>query len=193
LYEPKPPSAIDQGVIVEGVFFYATSEFLPGFILTPACDLEQGKAELVLSCAGRDPLELVKDFLTGDWARLGLSTPEGEIVSTLSGKKSRRLRHNIDELMTQRYPRYHWLDPLPGTQRALVLDFQMLSTLATDELKNSKLLAQLRSPFREQVPARYAAYVGRVGVPDTSEEDLKRSIDALITQIFPTVETDDED
>jgi hypothetical protein len=38
-------------------------------------------------------------------------------------------------------------------------------------------VGQLASPYREQVPARYVAYMERIGTPDHDPQDIARWID----------------
>jgi hypothetical protein len=91
----------------------------------------------------------------------------------------------VRNLITQSFPRYHWLPPLPGTVTPCILDFQVVESAVLEELNERKIVAQLQSPLREQVPARYAAYMSRVGTPDFTPESIQAWISAATAAVFP--------
>lgn len=164
---------LDQSVVLEGVYFHALDELEHGIVLTPACDFAQQKVELALVCALVDAWELVAALFEHDWRNVGLTREDGSLISMdeLGSTKRKKFENQVNQLMNQRFPRYHWLSPLPGTTSPLVADFQTLASVPVRELSDLTRVAAIESPYREEIPARYAAYVGRVGTPDISDDD----------------------
>lgn len=177
---------LDQSVLVEGVYFHALDEVRLGIVLTPACDFAQHKVELALVCAMVDAWELIAALLPGDWRKMGLTREDGTLISKeeFGSTKRKTFENQVNQLMNQRFPRYHWLPPLPGTGSPLVADFQTLASVPVLELQTLPRLAAVESPFREEIPARYAAYVGRVGTPDISDDDRRRWLDLGAATLF---------
>lgn len=187
MYDSSAPTKLDQSVIVDQVYFYALDEVRPGVVLNPACDFAQDKASLVLLCALVDAWELIEVLLKTDWKRMHLADALGSEGqrSVLGDNKRKELGNRIKLVICQRFPRYHWLLPLPATDRPLVADFQTLSTLPLREVSQLPKRAVLLSPFREQLPTRFTSYMNRIGVPDTAESDITRWIDSGIDILFP--------
>ncbi len=151
------PVRIDQSVIMDGVYFYSTDETGLGLVLTPACDFEQRKVELVQLCLLRDAIQTIEVLIRFDWKGQGLVNSEGNLIpGPLGSTKKSNLCESVRQLIRQRFPRYHWLPPLPGSKRPLIADFQVVASLHDDELKSAAIVAALESPYREAVPARYA-------------------------------------
>lgn len=185
MYVDPAPAVLDQGTIVERAYFYSVDEERPALVLTPTCDFEQTNAEFVQMCALIDAWELVEALLATHWKKMGLVDDAGARVQAPGKGKLDDLRNSIKQLITQRFPRYHWLAPLPGGDRPLVADFQILTTLTLEDLAETKILAGLRGPFREQAAARYAAYMGRVGTPDFTGEQIAGWIEGGLDELFP--------
>lgn len=186
MYDPAPPEKIDQSVIVDDVYFYCVDERMPAVVLNPACDFEQDKAELVQFCGLTDAWEFISELLHSDWDGLKL-VESGGLISreALSIGKAKSFANRVRQLARQQYPRFHWFTPLPGSDRPLVADFQVLAALPFKEVADLPKLASLRSPFREQVPARYSTYMNRVGTPDFSEALLKDWVSSVTDLLFP--------
>ena len=170
MYESSAPTELDQSVIIDQVYFYALDEERPGVVLNPACDFAQDKAEFVMMCALHNAWDLIRGLLASDWKKI---------------KNQKEAANQIKLMIRQRFPRYHWLPPLPGANPPLVADFQTLSTLHLAEVSELPKRAALRSPFREQLPTRFASYMNRIGVPDPAESDVNRWIDSGSNILFP--------
>jgi len=181
------PDKIDQGVILDSVYFYALDETHLGLVLTPTCDFEHNKAELAQICAIFDAWQIVADLVRTDWAKMGLVDASGNLIKgPLSRTKRTEFTSQLLYIIGQRFPRFHWLAPFANTSRPLIVDFQVITSLPAGELADVQLLAALRSPFREQVAARYAAYMGRVGTPDFSKDETQDWIERGIEELFPS-------
>jgi hypothetical protein len=146
-----PRASWDQGDFVEGVYFSALDKPMLGVLLTPACDIELGKVSL--------------------WTFVALFE-DVEVAAALKNE-------NIENLVRQKLPRYQWFPPLDGVLPAMVADFANVSSIPVAEAKKKRRVASLNSSWREQIPARFVAFMGRVGTEDLSEKELKAHIDRL--------------
>jgi len=170
------------------VYFYGTDETTLGIVLTPACDFEQKKAELIQLCQLRDALDWIAILIQHDWRKLGLLNANGSrIAGPLSVNKTNDLSDKLRSIIGQRFPRYHWLPPLVGSKRPLIADFQSVTSLTQEDLEGAQIVAALESPYREALPTRYAAYMGRVGTPDYPVAHVQEWVDRTIEVLFPPV------
>jgi hypothetical protein len=123
------------------------------------------------------------------WSKTFTDNQGALLTAPLSVNKKKDLHARLKELITRRFPRYHWLAPLPKTTSPLILDFQLIQTVALPHLEGIEVIAALQSPFREEVPARYAAYMSRVGVPDFEAEQIEAWAEEAEATIFPPKDT----
>ena len=155
-----PGVAWDQGDIVDAVYFPGPDSKLPAVLVTPACDLEHGSA-------------------TDLWTFVALR-PDAEVAGDLVEEHGSP-KSSLSQLMKQRYYRYHWLPVSIGTIPGHVADFAMVTSLPMGEVtKAAKRLYSMNSSWREQLPTRYAAYIGRIGVDDYSKSETQSHIDRLL-------------
>ncbi len=178
MYQNPAPTSIDQSVIVEGAFFEGEHRHL-GIALTPTCDVAQEKAEFVQFCGVFPAWDVLRGLLSSDWARLSSTDNYGRPA------KRSDLKGKIKELARQRFPRWHWLAPIPGMSVPLLVDFQLVTSVALEDAEKLPIRAGLVSPFREQVAARYASYMGRVGTPDADPTELEAWAESSIDALFP--------
>ena len=174
----------DQGVILADLYFYAIDARLDGLVVTPRCDVEQQKADFLTVCAVKDAESTVRSLLAGGWSKM--LDPEGQLMDSPGRNKMSDLRANLVRLMRQEIPRFQWLPPYAPRPSSLA-DFQLVQSFQHDELQGIDRLAQLGSPYAEQVLARYVAYMGRVGVNDPSEAELTALVEQLVSAIFPSL------
>jgi hypothetical protein len=187
MYLPGRPTAIDQSVVVETLYFHALDDHLAAVVLTPACDFEQRKAELAIACAAISAWDLIAQLAQTDWVKEGLVDESGSLKKRgdLSNSKIKWFKAQISRMIKQQYPRYHWLAPIPHTNLPpLVADFQIIACLPIDVIVRATPIASLQSPFREQLPARYAAYMGRVGTPDLEVPILETWLEQAVDSVF---------
>jgi len=186
VYSAVVPTQLDQSVILEGVYFIGTDETSLGIVLTPTCDFEQKKAELIQLCQLRDAFDWIAILIQHDWKKLGLVDANGNrIAGPLSVNKTNELSDKLKNVIGQRFPRYHWLPPFVGSKRPWVADFQNVTSLTQEALEGAQIVAALESPYRESLPTRYAAYMGRVGTPDYPAAQVQEWVDRTIATLFP--------
>ena len=158
-----PGPTWDQGDIVEAVYLPGPDCKLPAVLVTPACDLEHGSAtDLWTFVALRPDVEVAADIVRE------LGSPKG----------------SLSQLMKQRYYRYHWLPVSIGASLGHVADFGIVTSLPMGEVTQSaRRMYSMNSSWREQVPARYAAYIGRVGVVDYTKDEAQTHLDRLLQDV----------
>jgi hypothetical protein len=174
----EPGGVWDQGDIVQGVYFAAADTELPAVLVTPACDIEQSKVDLWTFVALYPDTEVARAIVAKDlesWRKSG--------TSTLSANQKSSLAKTMRDLLGHRYPRYHWLPVRIGDHTAHVADFSWVTALPAEEVRRSVRIATLRSSWREQLPARYASFMARVGTVDFKPEDVAREVDRLVMAI----------
>lgn len=187
MYRDSFQAHLDQCVILRDIYFYSLDATRLGLVLTPACDIAQSKAVYVQVCALFPAWEFISSLLRNDWSNIGALDGKGNLrpLAELSNSKKSDLLGKIKQLVGQRFPRYHWFAPFPGDSEPLVGDFQNVTSLPVAEVAKLEVVAELLSPYREQVPARYAAYMGRVGTPDFEDTSIQQWIQSGMKQIFP--------
>ena len=158
-----PGPAWDQGDIVEAVYFPGPDCKLPAVLVTPACDLEHGS-----------PTDL--------WTFVALR-PDAEVAGDIVQEQG-SARGSLSQLMKQRYYRYHWLPVSIGASLGHVADFAIVTSLPMGEItKSARRLYSMNSSWREQLPARYAAYIGRIGVDDYGKSETQAHLDRLLGSV----------
>jgi hypothetical protein len=146
-----PRTNWDQGDFVEAVYFAALDRSQPGVLPTPACDIALEK--------------------TSFWTFVALF-PDEEVAAQLNSKA-------LDQLVKQKLPRYQWFPAVDGLLPAMVADFAIVSSVPVDEARPKRRIASMISSWREQLPARFVAYMGRVGTVDLPAGELKANVDRL--------------
>jgi len=187
MFADEIPAKLDQSVVLKSLYFFALDEYFDAVVLTPACDIEQGKAELITSTALVSAWTLIAQLLKTDWKKENLVDDDGRAIAraALTNTKRKWLANQVKQLMRQQFPRYHWLGPLKDGSDPLIADFQILSCISIDEARSAERIGVLVSPFREQLPTRYAAYMGRIGTPDTPVRVQEEWIGQGIECLFP--------
>jgi hypothetical protein len=175
----QPGEAWDQGDIVEGVYFAAFDKKMPAVLVTPACDVEQEKVDLWTFVALFPDVEVAKASVAKELA-------EWKLAAGMAPSKNQRgaLSKALRGLVAQRLPRYHWIPVKIGETAGHVADFSCVTALPVAEVKaEAKRVATLRSSWREQLPARYSAFMARVGTDDFKEEALAGEIERLVDAV----------
>lgn len=159
---------IDQGDIFEGVYFHATGLNLKGLLITPTCDLAKMLTEpdIVKLCALIDFDQLYP-------------------VITRRSRNDADREDVVSNLIGNRFERYHWLGKLPSIENKYwYIDLAITECVKYIDLKTENRIAMIKSPLRESVPTKYAAYMGRVGLPWEKPDwrNLAKEVVALYTK-----------
>lgn len=181
---PRP--SWDQGDIVQDVYFPGPDSKLPAVLVTPACDLEQGKVSLWTFVGLFPDTAVVREIVQRE--KGSLPVDEDGLVVQPSARQRGHLEKKLQELMTQRYYRYHWLPLKIGNEHGHVADFSFVTSLPIEEIQGKTVrLFSMNSSWREELPARFAAYMGRVGVEEYSQAELGGHLQRLVgTAVKPT-------
>jgi hypothetical protein len=177
IYNTAPPAGVEQGAIYRDINFPFCEIPMRGVVLTPKCDIIQDKTKMVT-------LALVQNarMTFAEMAIVkGLDEAEATGQSPISKTKSRPIIDSLGALVDNRHLRWHFLPEAPGLMPHLCVDFQVVFTVPLNTLDDSSKLVTLCSPWREQLYARYAAYCGRIGVPQLSNELKQVVIDGIST------------
>ena len=161
MYLMPPLEEVLVGDLVDG---NAGGRTGPWVVLSPSCDLMQGKAERVLLVAAepmRDLHEVRK------WQE-GLPAPSKQATKDLTDLlKNNRAKGQAD--------RHHFL---PGALSLpdLLVDFQSLQSVSRVEFDKLLRIASIDSPYAEALVARFLRYYSRVGTEDV---DLAPTVERL--------------
>jgi hypothetical protein len=147
--------------------------------MTPGCDIDQEKVLIWSFVALFPDGDVAREVTQPEISGWGLA-PDANGRFAPSTKQLKQLRKDLENLVRNRYPRYQWL-PIPlGANRAHVADFAQVTSIPVDEARTLGRVCSLNSSWREQVQARYVAYMGRVGTEDLPGEEMERHVDRLV-------------
>ena len=175
--------ALRQGAILRDVPFTVIDAAELGLLLTPECDLVQDKAVTALFVYLVPASEFIRGLAEGH--EKFKDGDSGNLVGSPSKDARNSFLDKIRRIQENNSPRYHWIDQLPDGAGPFVADFQFLACVPLETVTNLPVAANLADPFRSAVPARYAAYAGRVGTPDLDEAALLNYRQSQLDAIFP--------
>ena len=134
-------------------------------ILTPSCDLERGKAELILlsKCwllSEQPEFNNIKQNLDNN------ETPSAKLKREFNNLVGNNRRMEGRQFQPERYAF------LPGTSFLpdLIIDFQILHQVASEEISTDNRIASLDNPFAELIFTRFIRYYSLMGVPDLDRD-----------------------
>lgn len=177
--------ALDQGDVFTNIYFPAIDSNVNAVLITPTCDLEQGKVhyiKFVASVRLDFVLKIIADTIGIDAS----SFDSGTAINTRQCTNLiRAVRRNANGDLL---PRYYLVTPYQDIFPACYLDFQQIFVVPTLQVKEelmAKRFARIKSPWKEQISLRYSGYSMRVGTPDYSDDEFK----SLITLSGLTLDT----
>jgi len=163
--------SVEQSDIFENIYFYCVDAVADGCLVTPICDMVNSKADTLIFCRIYPAYQILDQFLQTAW-KASVTSAVLNKSEPLMGGARKNMERNLRELSSNfHYLRYHWLDPFPGEDEPKIIDYQIIGCLKTEEFQEGlkgtiRRKLSLLSPWREQVPVRYANYMARIGVPD---------------------------
>jgi hypothetical protein len=165
-------SSVEQSDIFENVYFYCVDASADACLVAPICDLVNSKADNLVFCRLFPAYQVLDQFLQEKWAG-SLSGAVLQKNEPLVAGQKKYIESQLTQLSSNfHYLRYHWLDPFPGEDEPRIIDYQVLACLNTEEFERDRARGAIKrklsmlSPWREQIPVRYANYMARIGVPD---------------------------
>ena len=154
----QPP--VKKGINTGGVITFKNQRYL---VLTPACDLENDKAEHILFCRIVD---------------INSIYPDVHNLTRMSGNdKKNKFKRHLDNTV----PRFHFI-PKTNTIAPGFVDFQQKKTLShakvEKHINKGDLVcdAKVSVHFFKDIVSRYSTYYARQGSPDFDAEKLYESI-----------------
>jgi hypothetical protein len=144
-------------------------------LATPQCDIHWEKAEYFLFVPAAD---FVTSFLRIIDPNDKLDADSRDGVTELSKRKLADIFDHIIRHLNGDYAhRFYYLPPCDKGHlqfNGSYLDFQKIFSLSQKkcELLKSSRIGTVCDPFRAQIFARYVSYLGRVGTPDFTQEDV---------------------
>lgn len=176
IYQEKFDQKIDQSSIYESINFTCVDKAYPGIVLTPICDI----------ITKRVPYVKIVQIISAKWVYekylLSKELSEEQIigVDNIPTKQLRSIRREfVTQYIKNRTYRYHFLPKLKDILGNSFIDFQMVQTMYPEHLEKCRKIAALKSPWRESVPSRYAAYCLRIGTPRYSKEFMNATFDSI--------------
>lgn len=174
--EVQSEDALDQGDVFTNIYFPAIDSNANSVVITPTCDLEQGKAHFIkfLASVSLDfVLKIIADSIGIDVSSFdsGIAITPRQCTNLI-----RAVRHNSNGDLL---PRYYLVTSYQDIFPACYLDFQRIFVIPTLQVKEelmTKRIARIESPWKEQISSRYSGYSMRVGTPDYSDDEFKSLI-----------------
>jgi hypothetical protein len=151
---PPLQSRHDTGDIVRN-----ESDGRQAVVLTPACDLEQNKADFVVMAAAI-PLRTHVAFRT--WNDSRSQSNRGKLRDVISGKNER----------------YFYLPSLLHYFDDLIVDLQQLEHVPVTDLDRWTVSASLALPYAQVLSGRFVRYLGRLGYEDPPADDILDRLEA---------------
>lgn len=174
--EVRPENNLDQGDVFTDIYFPAIDSNVNAVVITPTCDLEQGKAHFIKFVASV-PLDFVLKIIADS---IGIDVSSFDSGTAINSKQCTKLitaarRNSNGDLL----PRYYLVTSYQDIFPACYLDFQQIFVVPTLQVKEefmTKRFARIESPWKEQISSRYSGYSVRVGTPDYSDNEFKSLI-----------------
>jgi hypothetical protein len=180
---------LNQGFVITGL----ANPFFPSLdlsvVLNPTCLFENNKVDSII-VAYLIPAEFVLSK-NRQWISFKneLSEPAKKGDETISKLKAKSLENILGVLIDNDEPRRHFfIGSLPeiGLVHSFV-DFQQVASFALNTVQERiKLVAKIKSPYREQMATNYAGYMMRIGVERYGGTDRTRILSTLASPLlFP--------
>lgn len=177
---------IDQGSIIKGIPHPSFSNLEISVALNPTCDFHNGKANSVI-LAYLIPAKYVLERNEEYKQQTDALTEEARRgAEHASKKKSSTIRKFIGKIIDNAEPRRHFF--LRGIEDTglpnVFVDFQQIGSFPFDfVVEKSKVIAKVKSPWREQLATHYASYMMRIGVDRFEDGTREQIISDLVAPI----------
>lgn len=172
---------VEQSAIYADVPFGAQGGYKSlGIVLTAQCDIERFTDDSYMLVARVQPI----DGVFGLWLEKSLKYTEAEIlgdVPVAAGKTERKraCEQFAVKYLRNRVVKYYFLPKLPDAIAASLVCCEITQCIQVKEIEQLRKVCVLCSPFREAVPVHYAAYIGRIGTPVFTDEQLMATLDSI--------------
>lgn len=167
---------ITQGSIVDGID-WGYGEYNPlSIVLSNACDIDHGKCSFLMVIAllpAAETLSESKEFKN--------KTENANAKHELTKKSWKSLYDFLSSYIhNKNICRYYFFDPQPILDAPLlVADFQMIKSVSIDQISHLENIAQLSSPYIEQMILHFASYTARIPSDRVEQEIEEKLINEL--------------
>lgn len=174
---------ISNGTIVDGVNWgqkirdaISGDEGILGIVLSNSCDFDHDKIGYVVIAGLVD----AQSILSKTKELASIMPNNGKPLN--SKQKDKVKKYFEDFIYNVKATRYYTIYPakeLEDTFPVLAVDFQMIVSIPAVDIQTLEGVAELKSPYREEMMHRFTAYMGRVPV----DRDTPEQIDAIVSQL----------
>ena len=170
---------VEQSAIYSNIYFRCLNMRWPGIVLTSQCDIEDAERGTFVLLA----LITSVEFLFHIYLDLSGYTDKEitGIEPIASGKKKRKeiLNNFKSSYLEGKAKGYYYLPlPIEGLEHSCI-HFDTTQCLSLGRLESQKKECVLRSPFREAIPAKFAAYIGRIGTARFEDDYFSDIMDGI--------------
>lgn len=172
----KALDKITQGSIIDGVDWGLGDENPLSIVLSNACDLEHRKCSFLIVLAllpASETLSNSKEFIS--------KVESADNNKGLGSKAWNSLCEFLKGYIhNKNICRYYFFDPRPELDvEPLVVDFQMIRSVPFAKIGELERLAQLSSPFVEQMVVHFAGYTARIPSDRVDDDEEKKLLAEL--------------
>jgi len=176
IFIEEPAKQIKQGMIVDQIPWNFEGPKPLGIILTNPCDLEHNKASFLIIAAlvsAKDTLHVSNDFQN----RIQGINDEYQ----LNNKKWESLTVLIENYIhNKNITRYYFIDPRPIIEDIFFfVDFQFIISVPFEKSGMLVKIAQLSSPFVQQMIVHFAGYTSRIAVDRANDVQSQEIISKI--------------
>jgi hypothetical protein len=177
----EPSDEIKQGMIVDRIPWPLEGPKPLGIVLSNPCDLEHNKASYLIVAAlipAKETIQLTNEFIN----RIQNPSPENHAISK---KKWDSISDLLESYIhNKNIVRYYFIDARPIIESPLFfVDFQLIISIPIDNANHLEKIAQLPSPFVEQMIMHFSSYTSRIG-SDRLENDQVEEILTLLAHPY---------
>lgn len=186
VYKTDAHQEVEQSAIYANVYFHAIEENGLGIVLTSQCDITGNTDDNKVLLARVAPvLEIF-----GWWLFTKCDYTMDEIEGKVPIRQDMRKRKNVFNDFIENYLKnntfqYYFIPKFNGKFGHSFICFDITECLSVDSLKETDKVCVLRSPFRETVPTRFSAYIGRIGTALFDDDYLFKLLDQDCKMIDP--------
>jgi len=188
IYFDKPNDEIEQSAIVGGIHFHSLGKEYDGICVSPQCEIGKAdRAHYFTFCL----LQSLEFFVVAQLHRHGFD-PE-----VIAGKRDKKppaksqlkgfYNSLINDYLGNKTHRYYFL---PGNDVNItdsVIDFEITECLSREQADALLKKGVLKSPWREDIPTRFASYIARIGTAHISKDRRQQALDALDIPILKSL------
>jgi hypothetical protein len=177
---------LDQGFIISGLVNPSFPSLDLSVVLNPTCLFSNAKVDSVI-VAYLIPAEFV---LSANMQWISFKSELSESVKTgeefISKSKAKSIERILGNLIDNDEPRRHFFIgsfPEIGLVDSFI-DFQQIASFTLAAVKEKlKLIAKIKSPFRDQMATNYAGYMMRIGVDRYHGTERTRILSTLASPL----------